>query len=108
MVILPVSEGPAWEIREDLKKKLLSCDALILVYGMGTLAWVDMQLLNCKKITHKREQSFHALGIYDGPPEVKPNVLTRMPGLEIIDCREGLDKSKLNNFLAPLIESVAS
>lgn len=106
MAILPVSEGAASDVREDLEQKLKDCDALIVVYGERTLAWVDKQLLYCNKIVSDRDQYFRALGVYDGPPEDKQEVSTRMPGLEILPCRKGLDGHRLQAFLAPLLKSV--
>ena len=50
MVTLPVSEGKASELRQDLDHKLQDCDALIIVYGEKTLAWVENQLLYCNKM----------------------------------------------------------
>jgi len=104
---LPVGEGTASELREDLEEKLIDCDALIVVYGEGTTAWVDRQLLYCNKMAPKRERSLRALGVYDGPPEEKPVVPTRMPGLKILPCRQGLDEARLQAFLAPLFQGVA-
>ncbi len=104
---LPVSEGTASELREDLEEKLIDCDALIVVYGEGTTAWVDRQLLYCNKIAPKRKRSLRALGVYEGPPEEKPEVPTHMPDLEILACRQGLDEARLQAFLAPLLQGVA-
>ena len=69
MVTLPIGAGKAGEIRADLNQKLQDCDALIVVYGDKTLAWVEKQLLHCNKIAAKRTDPLRALGVYDGPPE---------------------------------------
>ena len=106
MVTLPVSAGKASELRKDLDDKLRDCDALIVVYGEKTLAWVENQLLYCNKMAPRRDRPFLRLGMYDGPPEEKPTVSTRMPGLEILMCRQGLDAQRLQAFLAPLLERV--
>jgi TIR domain len=106
MVTLPVSEGKAAEVRKELEQKLVDCDALIVVYGQTTLDWVDKQLLYCNRIAPKRERPFLTLGVYDGPPEEKPTVSTRMPGLEILMGRQGLDAQRLQAFLAPLLQRV--
>ena len=106
LAALPVSEGTAAEVREDLEHKLVDCDALIVVYGQTTVAWVERQLLYCNRMAPKRERPFLTLGVYDGPPEVKPTVSTRMPGLEILMCRQGLDTQRLQAFLAPLLQHV--
>ena len=36
-----------------------------------------------------------------------PAVSTRMPGLEILACRQGLDPQRLQAFLAPLLPACA-
>ena len=53
MTMLPIDQGSASEVREDLEEKLLDCDALLLVYGEGGLSWVDKQLLYCNKVVPK-------------------------------------------------------
>jgi hypothetical protein len=103
---LPISEGTAAEVREDLEQKLVDCDALILVYGQTTLAWVDKQLLYCNRLVPQRDRPFLRLGVYDGPPQEKPALSTRLPGLEILMCRQGLDTQRLQAFLAPLLQQV--
>ena len=104
MDTLPVGEGSSAEIREDLEQKLTGCDALIVVYGEERLTWVDRQLQHCNRITPERDRLLRALGVYDGPPEDKPDVETRMPGLEILSCRERFNEERLEAFLAPLLE----
>jgi hypothetical protein len=97
-------------VREDLEYKLTDCDALIVVYGQTTVAWVERQLLYYNRMTPKRERPFLTLGVYDGPPEAKPEVSTRMPGLKILMCRQGFDsrqlRALLQAFLAPLLQCV--
>jgi hypothetical protein len=107
-VTLPIHEGKAAEVRKDLQEKLLDCDALIVVYGESSVSWVDKQILNCNKILSKRSDAFRALAVYDGPPEEKPKVLTRMPGLQTLTCREGLNKACLQAFIEPLLQSPVS
>jgi hypothetical protein len=110
LIVFPVSEGTASEVREDLEYKLTDCDALIVVYGQTTVAWVERQLLYYNRMTPKRERPFLTLGVYDGPPEAKPEVSTRMPGLKILMCRQGFDsrqlRALLQAFLAPLLQCV--
>ena len=104
LVTLPVSAGKAAELRQDLDHKLQNCDALIIVYGERTLTWVENQLLYCNKMTPKRDRPLLRLGVYDGPPQEKPALSTRLPGLEILMCRQGLDTQRLQAFLAPLLQ----
>ena len=106
MVTLPISAGKAAEVRQDLEHKLRACDALLLVYGAKTLAWVERQLVDCNRLAPTRERPFVALGVYDGPPEDKPELSTYMPGLAILMGRRGLNVPGLQAFLAPLLQQV--
>ncbi len=97
-----LKEENADKIRRDLEDNLLFCDVIILIYGKDTLVWVREQLRNLKKINYKRTMSLQALAVCDGPPEDKECVNMDIPGMEIIDCRKGLNEEKLNAFLGPL------
>ena len=63
LATLPVSEGTATEVRENLEHKLVECDALIVVYGEKTLPWVEHQLVYCNKMAPRREKPFLRLGV---------------------------------------------
>ena len=106
LATLPVSEGTAAEVREDLEHKLVDCDALIVVYGEKTLAWVENQLLYCNKMAPQAGQALPPPGCVRWTAQEKPAVSTRMPGLEILMCRQGLDTQRLQAFLAPLLQRV--
>jgi hypothetical protein len=108
MVTLPLSTGRATEVRRDRARKLCACDALLLVYGAKTLAWVEEQLLDWNRLAPTRERPVLALGVYDGPPEDKPALATRMPGLQILQCRQEAEVcvQQLQAFLAPLLQQV--
>lgn len=93
--------GKPAEIRKDLEKNLLDCDCLIIVYGSSTIDWVNDQLRYCRKIISRREQPLHALGIFEGPPEEKDPLNLRLPKMQIIDCRRGLDSAAIKAFLQP-------
>ena len=100
---LPVQkEENADKIRKDLEENLLSSDVIILIYGKNTLVWVREQLRNLRKINYKRTIPLQGLAVYDGPPEDKENINMDIPGMEIINCREGVDEDKVNAFLNPL------
>lgn len=101
--ILPLlKEENADKIRKDLEDNLLSCDVIVLIYGKDTLVWVREQLRNLKKINYKRTMPLRALAVCDGPPEDKEDINMDIPGMEIIDCRKGLNEDKINAFLGPL------
>lgn len=104
MATFPAGEKTAAKIRKDLEDKLLECDALIVVYGKGTPSWVDKQLLHFNRIAGDRAYDLNALGVCNGPPEDKEEFMTRMPGLEILECRRAIDCQRVQAFLAPLLQ----
>jgi hypothetical protein len=104
LAMLPVGEGTAAEVREDLEFKLTDCDALIVVYGQIGQAWVERQLLQYNRIAPNRERPVLALAVYDGPPQDKPTLAIRLPGLVILECRQELCPQRLQAFLAPLLQ----
>ena len=50
----------------------------------------------------KRKQAMAALGVFEGPPEEKPDVAIPIPQLIIVNCRKGFTLEKLQPFLEPL------
>jgi len=101
MCMLPVNGGSSEEVREDLEGNIVSCDAIILIYGKDTLIWVRKQLRNLPRVLWKRPKGIplRAFAVYDGPPADKEDININMPGMEIIDCRRGLNEAKVNGFL---------
>ena len=55
LITLPVGEGTAAEVREDLEFKLTDCDALIVVYGQIGPTWVERQLMQYNRIAPREE-----------------------------------------------------
>ena len=106
LTTLPVGEGTAAEVREDLEFKLTDCDALIVVYGQIGAAWVERQLMQYNRIAPNRGRPVLALAVYDGPPQEKPTLSIRLPGLVILECRQELYPQCLQAFLGPLLQQV--
>ncbi|MCA1852401.1 MAG: ATP-binding protein, partial [Beggiatoa sp.] len=66
-VIPSETESPE-RVRHEFEDLLLGCDALMLIYGQSPGGWVRQQLMNCRKLQHKRETPLRALAVFEGPP----------------------------------------
>jgi hypothetical protein len=107
-VAIPMHEGQSDDIRRDLEENLLDCDGLIVVYGRIPESWVRQQLREWRKILYRREKPLRALAVYEGPPpESKRPLGMRLPDMHVIDCRNGLNESHLQQFLDTLTAEVS-
>ena len=95
--VLPNRSRRPAEARKALDSYLLNCDGLMLVHGTNT-EWVFEQVIRFRKIKPRRESPIKAMGLCDGPPSKKDECHFGLPGLRVIDCRDGLDESALNQF----------
>ena len=100
--VLPERRGTAAQIRRELERNLVDCDALIVVYGSSDRGWVDEQLRQCRKAISKRDRPLQAVAVFEGPPETKERLNVNLPKMMTIDCRRGLDEVALNTFLSGL------
>lgn len=96
--LLPLQSKEPSENREAFEQYVRHCDALIIVYGYVGIKWVSDQCMAVRKISWQREQPLLAFAIYDGPPEQKPPVTLKLPGMQILRCRTCLDDKKLYDF----------
>jgi hypothetical protein len=102
---MSVGAGEPDEIRKELEKNLEFCNALIVVYGSSDPLWVKEQLMQARKSLYKRDRPLSALAIYEGPPpQEKGDLGINIRDLRVLDCREGLDKEKLREFLGSIRE----
>ena len=58
-VVPSETESPE-RVRHEFEDLLLGCDALMLIYGQSPGGWVRQQLMNCRKLQHKRETTHYA------------------------------------------------
>jgi hypothetical protein len=96
---LPRKGGTPREMRQDLERNLTLCNALIIVYGTSTAAWVGEQLMQCRKVLQKRDSDLLALAVYQGPPEAKEPLDIALPKMRLIDCRDGFSPERLRSFI---------
>lgn len=81
---VPIFEGTASEIREDLFEYMTKSDTVLLLYGDVGLRWVRAQLMALSKLRPKMSARIKAVCI--GPPADKPKDLGfKANDLEIID-----------------------
>jgi len=102
---LPIREGKAEDIRDDLRMNVLTCDGMIVVYGRSASNWVRGQLLEARKAAIHRERKLHS-AVYEGPPTPKSPLGFKLPRMHVIPCHEGLDEERLQPFLDELTSSL--
>ena len=99
---IPMQGGKADAVRKDLEANLLECDGLIVVYGQIPEDWVREQLRQWRKMLFRREKPLRALAVYQGPPDREHPLGMKLPQMQIIDCRSGMDVHRLGPFLQAL------
>lgn len=113
-VTTPMRMGSAREIFDDLESNVKQCDGMIVIYDDHNSTWVRRQLMHIRKMLFKRPQqtlptspdrTFPVRALYLGPPRVKrEQVRIRFPGMESIDCTDGLNINRISPFLDRLTE----
>jgi hypothetical protein len=100
-VSLPLNHGDPSEIRQDLETNLKSCDAVIIIYGATTAAWVRSQLLQNRKVIADRNTPLLALVVIEGPPPAPPkeDLNITLQNLRTVKCHNGFDDTALSEFL---------
>jgi hypothetical protein len=105
--VLPVQSRDPAENRKDMEQNLLTCDAVVVVYGKSTVTWVRRQLLECRKIFVMRKSPLAALAVFEGPPPQKDCLNMKLRNMQIINCRQGFDENELTDFLEIVQREVA-
>jgi hypothetical protein len=98
----PLSTGSPEAVRRDLEENLGNCDGVLLIYGASGADWVRSQLRQGRKIISQRERPLSALAVYEGPPSTKEDLALAIPQLMLLDCRNGLDATALEQFVTTL------
>ena len=102
---LPLRRGRPSEIRRDMERKLIESDAIMVLYGVAPETWVHEQLLNYNKLAWKRDRPGIGLALCEFPPPEKEELGMKLPGMEFLDCRAGIDPQVIRRFLEPLQSS---
>lgn len=90
--------GPA-ETRKFFKKLVLDTDAFMIVYGNVPPTWVWAQGREIRKYLQQRKSPHKGFAIYEGPPEQKPMIPFKFPGMRFIQCRDCMDSTKIREFV---------
>jgi len=99
--MLPTDDQDPRKFRKDLRDKLLSCNALILIYGATTRSWVDGHLKELQKMLALRPP-LRGLAIVEGPPDSKDRLSIMLPKMKVINCRGGVKETEVRRFLETL------
>jgi len=98
-VVPSETESPE-RVRHEFEDLLLGCDALMLIYGQSPGGWVRQQLMNCRKLQHKRETPLRVLAVFEGPPPANKGELgISLPSLRKLVCHQGFDASRIAEFI---------
>jgi len=100
---LPIDSGDPAEIRADLKSNLLDSNGIIVIYGTSTAVWVRRQLMEGRKILSQRDRPLEAFAVFEGPPEQKCQIDLKLPNLQFLNLRKGVDDSVLEKELTVFI-----
>ncbi len=106
--ILPMEASEATkaaEIRGDLEKNLLYCDAVILIYGNSPVYWVRDQLRYCRYIHASRERPLKIIAVCNKPPspyKPLPDIYFHTMQTEILQCPTLQDDTCLPWFIKAL------
>jgi len=98
---VPLFDGPAEMLREDLEQNLIDCDAMVMVYTDNP-GWARAQLRNFHKLAPLRDRPVRVISIVDAPPEEKPELGFFMPDMVVIDGRAGIGPEALTQLSASL------
>jgi hypothetical protein len=101
---LPLNTKDTKEFRRDLEWNLQRCDALVVIYGETTAAWVRGQIRECQKAVARRKRPLPWLAVFEGPPEQKDSIGMKLPNMRVVNCRNGLCEDEVKR----LLESVAA
>jgi len=94
-----VGNGDAIEFRRKQRRDLLNCDGVIYMYGRSPGTWVQEQLRLLRKAVPRRKRPLKGIAVCEGPPGDQRPLGMFFPGMEVIDCRNGLSEDAMRNFL---------
>lgn len=100
--VLPLRSDEPVENRHAFEEYVKCCDALLIVYGCVNIKWVSDQLLAIRKLLWQRTAPLAVMAIFDGPPEQKPALNLKLPGMRVLACRENPQFEALRLLLTPL------
>jgi hypothetical protein len=99
----PAPNQGSGEYQSSVDSVIQACDAMILVYGSESAAWVQAQYLRAQRLLAKRRRRLWG-AVLDAPPpkQQPPQIADRR--LMALDCRNGVSPSEVQRFLSALLE----
>lgn len=102
----PLPTQPPAEYRRNLEELWGDSHGVLIVYGTAPPMWVQTHHAHARKVLAlKRTGIWGAL--LDGPPEQKPEHGINSRNLMLLNCRQGIARAPLKEFVAKLGQGVA-
>ncbi|MCP4700842.1 MAG: CHAT domain-containing protein [Gammaproteobacteria bacterium] len=95
------------ERRHDLEENLLDCDAVIVLYDLGSVVWVREQLRYCRRVSGKRDKPLKVIAVFHRA-EQKASLGMSLPNLRMLEFNAPNDGVTLPKFLEALRQTRAS
>src|SRR5262249_47351597 len=86
------------KFRKELKQKVIGCNALILVYSATTRSWVEDHQRELLKMLTARARPLRTKALVVGQPDPKDRLSIKLPGMQTIDCRGGVNEGAIRRF----------
>jgi hypothetical protein len=94
----PEPGQPPEKMRSAQQALLEECSGVVLVYGQTPATWLQAQFNLTRKVIAPRKRGVWG-ALLDVAPQSRPLAPLRSPNLLTLDCRQGLDASKLACFV---------
>ena len=98
---------PPEKMRGAQQALLEECSGVVLVYGQTPATWVQAQFAFTRRVIAPRKRGVWG-ALLDVAPQSRPRAPLRSPNLLTLDCRQGLDTSKLARFVELLRQNGGS
>lgn len=97
-VAVPLYQGSAEEVRDDLTGNLKDCEVLVFIYGVAPQAWVRAQMRLFNKL--RSGARARLVAIFVGPPDEKPaDIGFSMPDLHRIDFPQQWSAARVREMI---------
>ena len=84
----------------DLRARMKSCNAVLILYGRSPLKWARDITLEARDMAEKRRRNpLFAKSVCDAPPDGKDDLGLDFEGWPILSCRRGIEVEGLEPFI---------
>ena len=100
-VAIPLFEGSAKDVEDDLTENMRDCDVMIFIYGEAPLTWVRGQMRRFHKI--RPSPPVKVLAVFEGPPDKgQTDIDFVLPQLRHIRFSEGWSVERLRDVISEI------